>query len=141
MEHHVFESNIDHKNCNDLFADETAGFAEHPAQMINTDGDDSLILLMEKMGVSDVDGFKISGRSSTASVLKNLVPYRVPDIVLHHSSHAVVEYNNPDLMPGMFPTLFPFGLGSFKQSLRVPKVSFQVHANALLDIPNKSFWR
>ena len=122
-----------------MFADETAGFAEHPAEMINVDGDNLPLLLMEKMGVSDVDGFKISGRSSTASALKNLVPYRAPDIVLHHSSHAVAEYNNPDLMPGMFPTLFPLGLAGFEHPSRAPKVSFQAHVNALLDVPNKSF--
>ena len=93
------------------------------------------------MGVSDPDGFKINGRSSTASALKNLIPTRVPDLVLHRSSHAVVEYDNPDLLPGMFPTLFPLGIGGFEHPFRAPKVSFQSHVNALLDVPDKSFRR
>jgi hypothetical protein len=97
------------------------------------------ILLMEKMGVSDVDGFKISGRTSVASALNNLTPNRGPDLILHQSSHAVDEYNNPDLMSGMFPTLFPFGIAGFEHPLRLPKVSFQAHANLLLDVPDKFF--
>ena len=84
-------------------------------------------------------GFKISGRSSIASALKNFIPFPPPDLVVHHSSQAVSEYNNPDLIPGMFPTLFPFGTGGFKHPLRQLKVSFQAHANALLDVPDKSF--
>ena len=50
-----------------------------------------------------------------------------------------MEYNNPDLMPGMFPTLFPLGIAGFEHPSRRPKVSFQVQANALLDVPDKSF--
>ena len=138
----IFENHIDQHDSDSLFAEETAGFTEHPSQLINgyeQNDSDPPLLMMEKMGVSDVDGFKISGRSSTASALKNLVPYHVPDVVIHHSSHAVIEYNNPDLMPGMFPTLFPLGLGGFEHPLRVPNVSFQAHVNALLDVPDKSF--
>ena len=74
-----------------------------------------------------------------ASALKNLVSYHTPDLVLHQSSHVVVEYNNPDLMPGMFPMPFPLGTGGFEHPHRSPKVSFQAHANALLAVPNKSF--
>ena len=140
IEHRVFENHT--PDSSEIFAEETAGFSEHPAQLM-TDGSDGSSdiphLLMEKMGVSDVDGFKISGRSSTASALKNLIPYRSPDLVLHHSHPAIVEYNNPDLMPGMFPTLFSLGLAGFEHPLRTPKVSFQAHINALLDIPNKTF--
>ena len=66
---------------------------------------DKPCLLMERMDVSDVDSFKISGCSSITSTLKNLIPFHPPDLVFHHSSQAVSEYNNPDLMPGMFPTL------------------------------------
>ena len=139
IEHRVFENHT--PDSSKIFAEETAGFSKHPAQLMTdaSDGSSDIpLLLMEKMGVSDVDGFKISGRSSTASALKNLIPYHSPDLVLHHSRCAIVEYNNPDLMPGMFPTLFPLGLAGFEHPLRTPKVSFQAHVNALLDIPNKT---
>ena len=49
------------------------------------------------------------------------------------------KYSNPDLLPGMFPTLFPFGLGGFEIPDRNPKLSFETHANALLDVPDKLF--
>ena len=39
----------------------------------------------------------------------------------------------------MYPTLFPLGLGGFEITDRNPKLSFKTHANALLDVPNKSF--
>lgn len=132
------------------FAEETAGFAEHPAQLFKEkgDSDSSLLLLentqllLENTGVSDPDGVKVSVRSSTASALKNLLSptnYCVPDLVLHRSSVPVPEYNNPDLLPEMYPTLFPLGLGGFDNSLRRPQLSFEAQANALLDVPDKLF--
>ena len=44
-------------------------------------------------------------------------------------------------MPGMFSTLFPLGIAGFEHPSRRPKVSFQAHTNALLDVPDKSFRR
>ena len=145
IEHRIFE---DHEtNASSTFAEETAGFAEHPAQLIifddkhGSDSSESSTLLLEKMGVSNPDGVKISGHASTASVLKKFASKKtgVPDLVLHCSSFAVSEYSNPDLVPGMYPILFPLGLGGFEIADRNPKLPFETHANALLDVPNKSF--
>jgi len=139
--HNVFE---DHDtDVRTVFAEETAGFAEHPAEALtgsSCDSDAPLILL-EKMGVSDPEGVKLSGRTFTASALKNLVSAssQLPDLILHRSSVAVPEYNNPDLMPGMFPTLFPLGLGGFDNPARHTKLSFEAQANAFLDVADKSF--
>jgi hypothetical protein len=38
----------------------------------------------------------------------------LPDLILHRGSTAIKEYKNPELMPGMFPTLWPFGIGGFE---------------------------
>jgi Helitron helicase-like domain at N-terminus len=125
-----------------VFADETAGFSEHPAELVRGDSvSGTSEILLEKMGVSDPEGVKLSGRTFTASALKNLVPSssEVPDLILHRSSAAVPEYKNPDLMPGMFPTLFPLGIGGFEDPARVTKLSFESQANALLDVPDHSF--
>ncbi|KAJ3967502.1 hypothetical protein EV361DRAFT_807167, partial [Lentinula raphanica] len=51
----------------------------------------------------------------------------------------VVEYNNPDLFPGMFPTLYPLGIGGFENSLQKPHVSLECHARHLLDQSNRAF--
>ena len=64
---------------------------------------------------------------------------QVPDLVLHRSSSAVSEYHNPDLMPGMFPKLFPLGLAGFDDPMRPTKLSFKTQANAFLDLTNRSF--
>ena len=102
IEDRIFE---DYKaDVSDNFADEMSGFGEHPAQMlVDTPDPSTPFVLLEKMGVSDAEAAKQSGRSFTASALKNLVSHDIPDLVIHCSSQPVPEYNNPDLM---FPTLF-----------------------------------
>jgi len=40
----------------------------------------------------------------------------LPDLVLHCGSAAVPKYNNPDLIPGMYLTLFLAGVGGFDNS-------------------------
>ena len=141
IQHRIFEDN--NTNATDTFAEETSSFEHHPVEIAKETNIDSHesdpLLLLEKMGVSDPDCSKISGRTSTASALKKLISGPSPDIVLHRSSEAISEYNNPDLMPGMFPTLFPLGIAGFEHPSRRPKLSFQAHANALLDVPDKSF--
>ena len=139
LEHAVFE---DHKtHVGTVFAEETAGFSEHPADIIHTNKSCEPFVLLEKMGVSDPESVKLTGQAFTSSALKNLVPASsdVPDLILHRSSAAVPEYKTPDLMPGMFPTLFPLGLGGFEDPTRVTKLSLEAQANALLDLPDKSF--
>ncbi|KAJ3916686.1 hypothetical protein F5877DRAFT_91625 [Lentinula edodes] len=42
------------------------------------------------------------------------------------------EYNNPDLFPGMFPTLFPLGIGGFEDH-------HQSHVEHLLDQSSREF--
>ena len=74
------------------------------------------LFFLEKMGVSDPEGVRLSGRAFTASALKNLVSSSSghPDLILHRSSSSVPEYHNFHLMPGMFPTLFPLGNAGFE---------------------------
>ena len=35
------------------------------------------------------------------------------------------EYNNPTLLLGLYPTLFPYGTGGFEDSSRPIKISFK----------------
>ncbi|KAK0502570.1 hypothetical protein EDD18DRAFT_1306836 [Armillaria luteobubalina] len=51
----------------------------------------------------------------------------------------VNEYNNPDLMMGMFPTLFPFGIGGFEDTERSIDISFHSQCNYYLDTMCKDF--
>lgn len=135
-----------------VFHDETAGFSIHPAELLqNADPiSDSLssepglqtsVVMLEKMGVSDPECDKISGRTFTAAALRNLHGRSdvQPDLVIHRGTQAINEYNNPDLLPGMFPTLFPFGIGGFEDKSRPTALSFQQQAQYYLNLADRSF--
>ncbi|KAJ3824621.1 hypothetical protein F5880DRAFT_1479893, partial [Lentinula raphanica] len=61
------------------------------------------------------------------------------NFVLSYSSDPVIEYNNPDLFPGMFPTLFPLGIGGFESKMQITSISLEAHAQYLLDQPDRLF--
>ena len=126
------------------FLEETAGASEHPAEVLKVDHDTNTpLVLLEKMGVSDPEGVKFTGCTFMSSALKNLIPglskSQMPDLVIHRSSTVALEYNNPDLIPGMFRTLFPLGLGGFNDVARAAKLTLEAQANAFLDVPDRCF--
>ena len=144
------------------FLEETAGFSEHPAELFraqstNLENDMSVMpledqddnILIERTGVADPESDRLSGRSFTASALRNLAGRIVtegisdasdhPDLAIHHNAAAICEYNNPDLMPGMFPTLFPFGIGGFEDKTRPTPLSFKEQAQYYFNISDRAF--
>ena len=128
----------------EVFGEETAGMSEHPAELLRssgTSGSEPPTVMIEKMGVSDPECDRMPGRLFTAAALRNLVPNGsdLPDLVLHRGSTAVPEYNNPDLIPGMYPTLFPAGIGGFEIPDRICPISFQQQAKYYLDLADRSF--
>ena len=141
---HDHISNVPH-----IFHEETAGFDLHPASMLlesatSSDSDSrSDVIMIEKMGVSDPECDKFSGRSFTASALKNLyksaASQKKPDLIVYRGLHPICEYNNPDLIPGCFPTLFPLGIRGFEIQDRPVPLSFQQQAAYYLNIRDKSF--
>lgn len=65
--------------------------------------------------MSDPEGDSISGHKFIVSALHNLSNpggSSVLDLIVHRGP-AVSEYKNPTFSPGMFPTLYPFGIGGF----------------------------
>jgi hypothetical protein len=117
------ENNVveDHESdVSRIFSEETAGPSEHPAELLkdpHCESDEPFVFL-EKVGVSDPEGDRLSGRTFVSTALRNLVGdmgnSTLPDLILHRGSTAIKEYKNPELMPGMFPTLWPFGIGGFE---------------------------
>ncbi|KAG1898386.1 uncharacterized protein F5891DRAFT_484075 [Suillus fuscotomentosus] len=101
-----------------------AGFDAHPAQLLREDLDvDEIdgarteqVVMLEKMGVSDPESDKISGHTFTAAALHNLFLCSTSqlDLIVHRGSQAITEYHNPDLLVGMYPTLFPCGISGFE---------------------------
>ena len=104
----------------DIFKEETAGLSEHPAELLGSTSSvpesDPSSVMVEKMGLFDPECDRMLGRLFITAPLKNLVPdgSELPDPILHPRSTAVMEYNNPDLLPGMYPTLFPAGTGGLR---------------------------
>ncbi|KAI0064804.1 hypothetical protein BV25DRAFT_1769928, partial [Artomyces pyxidatus] len=62
-----------------------------------------------------------------------------PDIVIREGSRPIPEYNNTALIMGMFPKLYPFGIGGFESDSRGIPLSFQKQAAYYLDIQDRSF--
>ena len=59
--------------------------------------------------------------------------------VVSWSTEPVSEYYNPSLFPGMFPTLFPYGIRGFKDDTREVAIAFRAHVEYLLDLADRRF--
>ena len=117
------ENNVveDHSSdMSSIFLVETTGPSEHPAELLKDPQSESVepFVFLERVGVSNPEGDRLSGRTFISTALRNLVHdmgnSTLPDLILHQGSTAIKEYKNPELMPGMFPTLWPFGIGGFE---------------------------
>ncbi|KAI6044108.1 hypothetical protein EDC04DRAFT_2645117 [Pisolithus marmoratus] len=125
------------------FEEETAGFENHPAALLyDTQIMDGChmdpgepIVMVEKMGVSDPECDKSDKPGELPTSNNSLLP----DLVIHHGSQPVNEYNNADLLPGMYPTLFPCGVGGFEYPSRPTTISFQQQAKYCLQLADRSF--
>ena len=49
------------------------------------------------------------------------------------------EYNNPTLLLGLYPTLFPYGTGAFEDASRPVKISFKKQIQYLLSYHDRRF--
>ncbi|KLO18886.1 hypothetical protein SCHPADRAFT_818963, partial [Schizopora paradoxa] len=61
------------------------------------------------------------------------------DLLIAHGSKPQSEYNNTNLFPGMYPTLFPYGIGGFEQSGQLVKVSMEKQVNYFFDLYGHKF--
>ncbi|KAG1782955.1 hypothetical protein EV702DRAFT_953228, partial [Suillus placidus] len=62
-----------------------------------------------------------------------------PDLMMQQGAEPIVKYHNPDLLPGMFHTLYPFGIGGFNDTSQPTPLSFQVQADYYFNLADKSF--
>jgi len=124
-----------------ILEEETAGFMSHPACPLNLDksGFQPKVML-ENMGMSDPECSRINGRTLTASALRNLVPKKenLPDLAIPRGD-VIKEYNNPDLFPGMFPTLYLLGIGGFENKDREVPLGFRSQAESYFDLLDHHF--
>ncbi|KAE8230690.1 hypothetical protein CF326_g4303 [Tilletia indica] len=124
-----------------LFAKETAGLDIHPAMLdeLEEEGDAPRTFL-EHHGLMDINGVSVPAHHRVAAALANATGTERPDLVIRHGSKFVDDYNNPDLFPGMFPTLFPWGTGGFEIKRRT-RLSFKRQAKYFLDLTEPAFRR
>ncbi|KAE8236922.1 hypothetical protein A4X13_0g8983, partial [Tilletia indica] len=124
-----------------LFDEETAGLEPHAATIDDEDfGSNEARTFLEHHGLLDVNGVGVPAHMRTASALSNATGTERPDLIIQHGSAFVSDYNNPALFPGMFPLLYPWGIGGF-ESKRDVAVSFDKHAIYLLDLEDHAFRR
>ncbi|KAE8250119.1 hypothetical protein A4X13_0g4940 [Tilletia indica] len=139
MRHVMYES---HNEVPSLFAKETAGLDVHPAELGDDDEEDhEARTFLEHHGLLDINGISVPAHARSASALANATGTERPDLIIRHGSTFVEDYNNPDLFPGMFPTLFPWGTGGFEQKTRKTPLSFGHQAKYLLDLTEPLFRR
>lgn len=60
-------------------------------------------------------------------------------IQVSHSQNPCNEFYNPDLLPMIYPTLFPYGLGGFEDSQQKTSVSLKAHMKHLFSLASSHF--
>ncbi|CAF4326216.1 unnamed protein product, partial [Rotaria magnacalcarata] len=55
-----------------------------------------------------------------------------PVYMIPHGNKPANEYSNPNLLLGVFPTLFPYGCGALEDSSRPVQINFREHVRYLL---------
>ncbi|KAE8229299.1 hypothetical protein CF326_g5734 [Tilletia indica] len=129
-----------------LFDKETSGIENHPSSVMDTIGDGSARTFLERHGMVDINGARVPAHTRMANALLNTVQdsastgNNLPDLVVRHGSTFIKEYGNPDLFPGMYPSLFPWGIGGFEEARTTP-FSLDRQAKYLLDLADASFRR
>jgi len=107
----------------------------HPASSLIVNGTTFVPqVMLENMGKSDPEC------SCITCALKNLIPKNsnIPELAIPRGN-VIREYNNPDLFPGMFPTLYPLGIGGFDDPDRETPISFRSQVESYFDLFDHSF--
>ncbi|KAJ7036045.1 hypothetical protein C8F04DRAFT_900589, partial [Mycena alexandri] len=76
--------------------------------------------------VTDVDGNAPSSELSAAA-LRHLKKPGSNYVEIPHDPNPANEFNNPHLLPMMYPTLFPYGLGGLEDKHRRTRLGFKRH--------------
>ncbi|CAF4505806.1 unnamed protein product, partial [Rotaria socialis] len=62
-----------------------------------------------------------------------------PVYIIPHGNKPANEYSNPNLLLGVFPTLFPYGCGALEDSSRPVQINFREHVRYLLSYGDRRF--
>ncbi|CAF3982015.1 unnamed protein product [Rotaria sp. Silwood1] len=141
----------DDKNANA----EREGYTEDPLTSNQTMSEQatSNFIPINPSGILDVNGASVSAEDINSQMLHKL---RIDsnkhsvdlseadndDDLIHmipRGSAPTNEYNNPTLLLGLYPTLFPYGTGTFEDASRPVKISFKKQIQYLLSYHDRRF--
>lgn len=92
---------------------------------------------LENVGITNLDMNHVSLNAMKAATLKHLKGgggY----LTIQHGSQPVSEYDNADLFPLLYSTLFPYGTGGFHKG-RESKLSFESLGKHYLNLHDRRF--
>lgn len=89
--------------------------------------------VFHSMVVTDVDSSSLSS-VLCAAAMEHIKNKGARYIQIPHGSRPVGDFNNPSLLPMIFPTLFPYGLGGCEDCRWSHPVSLQRHARYFLTL-------
>ncbi|CAF2940420.1 unnamed protein product [Rotaria sp. Silwood2] len=139
----------EHSNINEV-VDQREGYVSDPLIEANEHGEriGADVIPVNVSGVLDVKGTSITSEDINYHLLQRLrvnsakssitlgekdlndddVVYMIP-----HGSKPTNEYLNSNLLPDLYPTLFPYSFGGLEDSSRPVKVSMKDHVRYLLN--------
>ncbi|CAF1023771.1 unnamed protein product, partial [Rotaria magnacalcarata] len=97
----------------------------------NISSDDVAEHLLDRMKLQTAE--QTRGLASERNIQKDTV-YMIP-----RGNRPVNEYSNPNLLLGIFSTLFPYGCGSIEDGSRPVKIDFCEHLRYLLSFGDRHF--
>ena len=77
-----------------VFEEETAGFQEHPAELMVDVDSDSGVTMLEKAGVSDPECDNINGRTFMAVTLRNFISEKSTPKMMHMLDPKLCRFRN-----------------------------------------------
>lgn len=92
----------------------------------------------EKVVICDVDTHATPNEHPLAAI-QHIKNKGGSFIQIPHDSKPMNEFNDPTLFPKMYPILFPYGLGSFKDCRHARFVGFKAHVTHLVSLSDKCF--
>ncbi|CAF1428221.1 unnamed protein product, partial [Rotaria sordida] len=134
---------------------EREGYTEDPltSSQAMSENATSDFIPINPSGVLDVNGASVSVEDINNHMLRklridankqsaNLSETNTDDDLIHmipRGGAPTNEYNNPTLLLGLYPTLFPYGTGAFEDASRPVKISFKKQIQYLLSYHDRRF--
>ncbi|CAF4211828.1 unnamed protein product, partial [Adineta steineri] len=134
---------------------EREGYTEDPltSDQVMSEKATTDFIPLNPSGVLDVNGASVTVEDINNQMLQklridenkqsaNLSEINTDDDLIHmvpRGSAPTNEYNNPTLLLGLYPTLFPYGTGAFEDASRPAKISFKKQIQYLLSYNDRRF--